>query len=184
MAQFKIANYGIPAYSASFFFFSHQRFIYWTQYSPTNPSLSALYQLNLRNHDVTKLISSPALGRRKRRRVVSLSSIELTAALVMDPFTDHLLVSDRASGGILSCNVTLAPIQCSIMVDPSQLTGTPAEGDIFLLLILSLPSPRPLSLSSAFSCLKVKHVHYVSLFYCFSSFFFYSPSSSSCQDSS
>lgn len=175
MAQFKIANYGIPAYSASFFFFSHQRFIYWTQYSPTSPSLSALYQLNLRNHAVTKLISSPALGRRKRRQVVSLSSIELTAALVMDPFTDHLLVSDRASGGILSCNVTLAPIQCSIMVDPSQLTGTPAEGDIFLLLILSLPSPRPLSLSSAFSCLKVKHVHYVSLFYRFSSFFFYSP---------
>ena len=91
--------------------------------------------------------------------MVSLSSIELTAALVMDPFTDRLLVSDRASGGILSCNVTLAPAQCSILVDPNQLTGIPAEGDIFLLLILSLPSPRPLSLSSAFSCLKVIHVY-------------------------
>ena len=110
------------------------RFIHWTQYSPADPSISSLYQLNLRGNAVTQLISAPAARRRRRRslrrrkRQVPLSSVQLTAAIVLDPFTNSLLVSDASSGNILSCNTTSSPVQCNVAVDSSQLTGAPSGG--------------------------------------------------------
>ena len=75
---------------------------------------------------------------RRRRQTVSLSSIQLTAALVMDPFTERLLVSDGASTDILSCNVSVTPVQCSVIVDHTMLTGAPVDGGNTILLLLLL----------------------------------------------
>ena len=65
---------------------------------------------------------------------VGSSMINLTPALALDPVTNNLLVSDRATGDILQCSQTFA--SCSVYVNRSALEATSGRvnvGECFIL---------------------------------------------------
>ena len=108
-------------------------FVYRYLYYLVADSTSSLHVLDLRQESASA--SSVLSGARSRRQTSgnSLSDLSLAPALALEPTTGDLLVSDAASGNILSCSLNCSgsvlscSSNCAVLVDNQQLLGGNTE---------------------------------------------------------
>ncbi|XP_064404176.1 proto-oncogene tyrosine-protein kinase ROS-like isoform X2 [Halichondria panicea] len=91
--------------------------LYWIQ---SDGSTIQLLSLNLRQSNLTTPTILSTTSRRRKRQSDTLSSLNLTPVLTLDPITRNLLVA-TSDGDIHSCNITSR--QCTLLVDAATLSG-------------------------------------------------------------
>ena len=77
---------------------------------------TSLHQMNLRN---VSSISVVVVASRVRRQTNQIASLNLSSALLLDPHSGNLLLSDLDTGDIVSCNVSSGA--CDVVVSPGDL---------------------------------------------------------------
>ena len=82
---------------------------------------TSLHQMDLRNVSSNSVV---IVRSRLRRQTNQISSLNLSPALLLDPHSGNLLLSDMDSGDVVNC--TVSDGVCDILVSPGD-WATPQE---------------------------------------------------------
>ena len=82
---------------------------------------TSLHQMDLRNVSSNSVV---IVRSRLRRQTNQISSLNLSPALLLDPHSGNLLLSDMDSGDVVNC--TVSDGVCGILVSPGD-WATPQE---------------------------------------------------------
>lgn len=77
---------------------------------------TSLHHINLRNVSASNMLVAQSRKRRQSNDVVSLN---LSSALLLDPHSGNILLSDFDNGDIMNCSVTDGT--CTVLIDASSL---------------------------------------------------------------
>ena len=77
---------------------------------------TSLHHLNLRSVSVSNMLVAQSRMRRQSNDVVSLN---LSSALLLDPHSGNILLSDFDNGDIMNCSITDGT--CTVLIDASSL---------------------------------------------------------------
>ena len=95
------------------FFFFFFRYLHWLVVDKNETSL---YHINLRNVSASNMLIAQS---RMRRQSIDMASLNLSSALLLDPHSGNILLSDFDNGDIMNCSITDGT--CTVLVDASSL---------------------------------------------------------------
>ena len=113
---------------------------------------TSLHQVNLRNSSVQNLI----IKSRTRRQTSDLSLINPSSALLLDPQSGNLLLSDIENGDIVNCSVINGA--CTVLVSASNSNWQPpgicgGTGEIYPMCVIVISH---LAINFVQCCLRVQ----------------------------